>query len=58
MQHLANEFWSRGKKEVYATLQVRHKWNKIVRKFKVEGIALLREEKSRNKWSMGRVIAI
>ena len=31
VQHLANEFWSRWKKEVYATLQVRHKCNKIVR---------------------------
>ena len=58
MQHLANEFWSRWKKEVYATLQVRHKWNKTVRKFKVGDIALLREETSRNKWLVGRVIAI
>ena len=58
MQHLANEFWSRWKKEVYATLQVRHKWNKIVRNFKVGDIVLLREETSRNKWPMGRVIAI
>ena len=53
VQHLANEFWSRWKKEVYATLQVHHKWN-----FKVGDIVLLREETSRNKWPMGRVIAI
>ena len=58
VQHLANEFWSRWKKKVYAKLQVHHKWNKVARNFKVGGIALLREEKSRNKWSMGRVIAI
>ena len=58
VQHLANEFWSRWKKEVYATLQVRHKWNKIVRNFKVGDIVLLREETSRNKWLVGRVIAI
>ena len=58
VQHLANEFWSRWKKEVYATLQVCHKWNKIVRNFKVGDIVLLREETSRNKWPMGRVIAI
>ena len=31
VQHLANKFWSRWKKEVYATLQVCHKCNKIVR---------------------------
>ena len=58
VQHLANEFWSRWKKEVYATLQVRHKWNKIVKNFKVRDIVLLGEETSRNKWLMGRVIAI
>ena len=58
VQHLANKFWSRSKKEVYATLQVCHKWNKIVRNFKVGDIVLLREETSRNKWPMGRVIAI
>ena len=59
VQHLANEFWSRWKKEVYATLQVRHKWNKIVRNFMVGDIVLLREKTaSRNKWPVGRVIAI
>ena len=49
LQHLANEFWSRWKKEVYATLQVRDKWNKIVRNFKVQDFVLLRDETSRNK---------
>ena len=58
MQHLANEFWSTWKKEVYATLQVCHKWNKIVRNFKIGDIVFLWEGTSRNKWPMGRVIAI
>ena len=58
VQHLANEFWSRWKKEVYATLQVRYKWEKIVGNFKVGDIVLLREETSRNQWPMGRVIVI
>ena len=58
VQHLANEFWSRWKKEVYATLQVRHKLNKILRNFLVGDIILLREETSKNKWPMGRVIDI
>ena len=52
MQHLANEFWSRWKKEVYTTLQVRHKWNNIVRSFKIGDIVLLREETSKNKCPM------
>ena len=58
VQHLANEFWSRWKKEVYTTMKVRHKWNKIVRSFKIGDIVLLREETSKNKWPTGRVIAI
>ena len=58
VQHLANEFWRRWKKEVYATLQVCHEWNKIVRNFKTGDIVLLREETSRDKWPMGRVITI
>ena len=58
VQHLANEFRSRWKREVYATLQVHHKWNNIVRNFKVRDIVLLQEETSRNKWPMGPVIAI
>ena len=44
--------------EVYATLQVCHKRNKIVRNFKVGDIVLLWEETSRNKCPMDRVIAI
>ena len=44
--------------EVYATLQVCHKQNKIVRNFKVGDIVLLWEKTSRNKWPMDRVIAI
>ena len=44
VQHLAKEFWSR--------------WNKIVRNFKIGDIVLLWEETSRNKWPMGRLIAI
>ena len=39
-------------------MQVCHKWNKIVRNFKVGEKVLLREETSRNKWQMGRVIVI
>ena len=50
MQHLTNEFWSKWKKEVYATLQVQRKLNKTVRNFKVGDIVLLREEVYRNKW--------
>ena len=48
VQHLAIEFWTRWKKDVYATLQVPHKWNKVVRNFKVEDIVLLKHDTSRS----------
>ena len=56
VQHLANEFWSWWKKVVYVTLQIGHKWKKILRNVKVGDT--LQEEMSRNKWPVGRVIAI
>ena len=57
VQHLAIEFWTSWKKDVYATLQVPHKWNKVVRphkwnkvvrNFKVEDIVLLKHDTSRS----------
>ena len=36
VQHLANEFWSRWKKEAYATLQVCHKWSKLWETLRLE----------------------
>ena len=38
VQHLANEFWSRWKKEVYATMQVRHKWKKLWETLRLETV--------------------
>ena len=49
VQHLRNEFWNRWKKEVYATLYIRLKWNKAVRNFNIGDIDLLQEDTSRNK---------
>ena len=37
---------------------VMRKWNKIVRNFKVGDIIFLWDETSRNKWPLGRVMAI
>ena len=51
-------FGAGGRRKVYATVEVRHKWNKVVRDIKVGDIVLLRKETIRNKWPIGRVITI
>lgn len=45
VQHLANEFWYRWKREFLQTLQTRSKWIKPHRNMKIGDIVLLKEEK-------------
>ena len=49
VQHLCNEFWSRWRKEVFASLQVRQKWNKFKRNMEVGEIV-------QNKWQMAIIL--
>ena len=56
VQYLANEFWSRWRKEYLQTLQVRQKWNNPKRNFKVGDVVIIKDEDlPRNEWKMGRV---
>ena len=55
VQHIANEFWTRWKKEFLTQLQVRSKWNEKRRNFKVGDIVLLKEDCQRNKWPVAKV---
>ena len=58
MQHISNEFWSRWRREILATLQCRQKWNTISRNYKVGDIVLLKEAApERNNWSMAKIVA-
>ena len=52
VQHIANEFWTRWKKEFLTQLQVRQKWVNEKRNFQVGDIVLLKEDSQRNKWPM------
>ena len=53
---MANEFWSRWRKEYLQTLQVRQKWNNPKRNFKVGDVVIIKDEDlPRNEWKMGRV---
>ena len=56
VQHLCNEFWSRWRKEVFASLQVRQKWNKFKRNMEVGDIVLLRDSIVQNKWQMAIIL--
>ena len=58
MQHISNEFWSRWRREVLATLQCQQKWNAISRNYKVGDIVLLKEAAAeRNNWPMAKMVA-
>ena len=56
VQHLANEFWCRWRKEFLASLQSRQKWTGKKRNFQIGDFVLLKEDNvSRNNWPMARV---
>lgn len=58
VQHLANEFWTRWKKEYLAILQQRQKWTRPRRNMCVGDIVIIQDDGdlSRNKWQLARVI--
>ena len=57
VQHLANEFWTRWKKEYIQSLQERQKWNHKKDNIQVGDIVLVKDENlPRNQWPLGRVV--
>jgi hypothetical protein len=57
IQHLANEFWARWRKEFLHSLQERSKWNKPRRNIHTGDIVLLMDEgEIRNRWKLARVV--
>ena len=57
VQHLANEFWRRWRKEFLNHLQQRQKWTAVQRNFQVGDIVLLRDDTEiRNHWPRGIVV--
>ena len=56
VQHLANTFWSRWKKEFLPLLQPRRKWQKKSPNIKEGDLVLMRDQQvPRNKWPLARV---
>ena len=56
VQHLANVFWSRWRKEYLMSLQERQKWDTVHPNLDVGDVVLLVDDDvKRNKWPMGRI---
>ena len=56
IQHLANEFWSRWRKEFLLTLQQRHKWNYPRRDLAINDVVIVKDDNlPRNCWQLARV---
>lgn len=56
VQHIANEFWSRWRKDYLQNLQPRCKWNRPKRNLSVGDIVVLKDDDApRNMWRLARV---
>ncbi|KAK6195425.1 hypothetical protein SNE40_000861 [Patella caerulea] len=56
VQHLADEFWSRWKKEYLVSLQERQKWTQPVRNLQINDIVIIKDDNlPRNCWQIGRI---
>ena len=59
VQHLANEFWSRWRKEFLLSLQERRKWTRPSRDLQVDDVVIMKDESlPRNAWPLARVSAV
>ena len=59
VQYLANDFWSRWKKEYLSSLQSRSKWSGEKRNFQINDVVLVKDENlPRNQWPLARVAKV
>ena len=59
VQHLANEFWSRCRKEFLLSLQERRKWTRPSRDLQVDDVVIMKDESLPcNAWPLARVSAV
>ncbi|XP_071486763.1 uncharacterized protein [Diadema antillarum] len=59
VQHLANEFWSRWRKEFLNLLQARQKWTKPHRNMEVGDVVIIKDDNApRNSWPLGRIVEV
>ena len=58
VQGLANEFWSRWRKEYLHQLQARQKWVHKHPNIEIGDIVILQEDSSRNNWPLAQVVEV
>lgn len=58
VQHLANEFWSRWRKEYLLSLQQRQKWTVPRNDVGVDDIVIIKDNSLRSHWQLARVCAV
>ena len=61
VQSIANQFWTRWRKEYLTNLQTRQKWVKQRRNFRVGDVVLVKDKElfaARNSWPMARVTEV
>ena len=59
VQHLANEFWTRWRKEYLLSLQERQKWTRPRRNLSVGDVVMVKDlNLSRNAWQLARVATV
>lgn len=57
IQYLANEFWTRWRKEYVKILQTRTKWSSTRRNIQIGDVVIVKDDNlPRNQWHLGRVI--
>jgi hypothetical protein len=57
VQHLANEFWTKWRKEFLSNLQTRQKWVEAKRNFCINDVVLIKDgDLPRNQWPLARII--
>ena len=59
VQHLANKFWSRWRKEFLLSLQERQKWSRPRRNLTINDIVLVKDNNTaRSMWQLACVVAV
>eukprot|EP00057_Strongylocentrotus_purpuratus_P027891 XP_011682365.1 PREDICTED: uncharacterized protein LOC105446797 [Strongylocentrotus purpuratus] len=58
VQHLANEFWKRWKREFLQSLQSRQKWTCPQREARIGDVVIMKDDNPRNQWTLARVVDV
>ncbi|XP_030844157.1 uncharacterized protein LOC100890944 [Strongylocentrotus purpuratus] len=58
VQHLANEFWKRWKREFLQSLQSRQKWTCPQRETRIGDVVIMKDDNPRNQWTLARVVDV